>query len=572
MPTLETVSLQEYGISRRKNDPLSIWYGQPILKLSAVPPFVPQQGEYASGLQILKGILEHKDFLESDCKPAIVVLPELAVPFSDIPAARAAISGAPKGTLVVFGAGQMTEAETLSLEDKPDLWDGESAGKYANCAVIGLGGCDRVFLQPKLLKSALEQDWHWPGRIVRCFTGGYLRFATFICSDLLNRPGNSSYMDWLYDELEREQQKLTFALWLQHNPKPRSDQFSNAIEAIGKMERTTIVVAGSRMALGGKRFENYAVSGAFAIRTVFPSEFSKFTHRFHYAEQADSEVSRAVLLRYDADAYRVRTILADALDATDKVEKGELFDYSQPYVLDGGTLKTSSEHFHIRDLCEPARQAIKTARPALTAAVNSVASALIGLGTGHFLAFLDAGIVPQAADGEKPHTAGAKHEGGDLRCRCWKHRTCVDLLTEPLGLTPLVALMETLAVLESGGCAPRPRFDQSLKTNVDLTVAGAEKTAAVVYPFNYSLEALQQKLFGERPPVHERHFVFVADLAQERPRVETINVAEAPAVGSVDPAKAGSPTIAAIHARDLRRAAEAGDLASFLDRQHLPSK
>jgi hypothetical protein len=105
----------------------------------------------------LKGILEHRDFLESDCKPAIVVLPELAVPFSDIPAARAAISGAPKGTLVVFGAGQMTEAEALSLENKPDLWDGESAGKYANCAVIGLGGCDRVFLQPKLLKSALEQ-------------------------------------------------------------------------------------------------------------------------------------------------------------------------------------------------------------------------------------------------------------------------------------------------------------------------------------------------------------------------------------------------------------------------------
>lgn len=564
MPTLETVSLKEYGIGRRKNEPLSIWYGQPIIQLPNEPPFIPKPGPYATGLQILQGILEHRDFRESDCKPALIVLPELAVPYTDIAAARALISNAPEGTLVVFGAGQMTEKEALSLEAKPELWDGEAAGRFANCAVIGVGGFDRLFLQPKLLKSALEKDWHWPGRVIRCFVGEYVRFAIFICSDLLNRPGDSSYMAWLHDQLEREQNKLTFALWLQHNQKPRSDQFSNAIHAVGKMDRTTIVVAGSRMIAGGKRFENFAVSGAFASRMVFPSEFNKFTHRFHYAEQADPEVSRAVLLRYDADVYRVRTVLADALDAADKVEKGELFDSSQPYVFSGETLTTSSDYGHIRDLCEPARLVARSGLPDLSAAIDSVALKLTEMGTPNFLAFLDLGVVPQAANGEKSHVAGVKHEGGDLRCRCWKHRICIDLLTEPDGVKPLAAIVETLAVLEAGGCVPKPRYDLGMGTNVDFTVAGSQSSAVLIYPFDFAFEALQRKLFGARPPVLKRQFIFVAHPVESRPPVDSINVAEAPAVGAIDPAKAGVPTITPVNASELRRAGVAGDLTNYL--------
>lgn len=564
MPTLETVSLHEYGIGRRKNEPLSIWYGQPILQLPDEPPFIPKPGSSATGLQILEGILKHRDFRESDCKPAIIVLPELAVPYTDVAAAQALISNAPKGTLVVFGAGQMTEKEALSLEAKPELWDGEAAGRFANCAVVGMGGFDRLFLQPKLLKSALEKDWHWPGRVVRCFVGEYIRFAIFICSDLLNRPGDSSYMAWLHDQLEREQNKLTFALWLQHNKKPRSDQFSNAIHAVGKMDRTTIVVAGSRMMAGGKRFENFAVSGAFASRMVFPSEFNKFTHRFHYAEQADSEVSRAVLLRYDADAYLVRTVLADALDAADKVEKGELFDSSQPYVFSGGTLTTSSDYVHVRDLCEPARVVARIGLPDLLAAIDSVTLKLTEMGAPKFLAFLDLGVVPQAANGEKAHVAGVKHEGGDLRCRCWKHRICIDLLTELDGVKPLAAIIETLAVLEAGGCDPKPRYDLGMGTNVDVTVSGSRSSAVLIYPFDFAFEALQRKLFGARPPVLRRQFIFVADPLESRPPVDSINVAEALAVGAIDPAQAGVPTITPVNASELRRAGIAGDLTNYL--------
>ena len=114
---------------------------------------------------------------------------------------------------------------------------------------MAVGGTNQAYLQPKLLKSAFEKDSLWPGRIVRCFEGEYLRFSTFICSDLLNRPGSSSYMDWLADELDKHEERLTFAIWLQHNEKPRSAHFSNAIEAIGRMQHnTTAIVAGSRQA------------------------------------------------------------------------------------------------------------------------------------------------------------------------------------------------------------------------------------------------------------------------------------------------------------------------------------
>lgn len=566
MPTLENVSLQEYGIGRSRSEPLSIWYGQPVIQLPEEPPLIPKPGAYATGLQILKGILEHQDFRESDCKPAIIVLPELAVPYTDIAAARALILNAPKGTLVVFGAGHMTKDEALFLEPKPELWDGEDAGRFANCAVIGMGGSDRLFLQPKLLKSAKEKDWHWPGKVVRCFTGDYLRFSIFICSDLLNRPGNSSYMAWLHDKLELEQNKLTFALWLQHNDKPRSDQFSNALDAVGNMGPTTIVVVGSRMVPGGKRFENFAVSGAFARRDLFPSQFDKFTHRFHYAEHAGHEVSRVVLLRYDADAYRVRTVLADALDAADKVEKGELFDSSQPYVFVAGALMTSSDNCHIRDLCEPARLAARTRLPDLSAAIDSVAQRLTKMDTSRFLSFLDLGVVPRAPDGEAPHVAGLKHGGGDLRCRCWKHRFCVDLLTEAEGIEPLAAIMEALAILEAGGCAPKPRNDLIRRTNVDLTIAGTEISLVVVYPFNFAFEALTQKLFGEKPPVLKRWFIFVADPVDSRPPVGSINAAQIPPEGAIDPARAGVPIMVPLKASELRRAGSVGGISSYLGR------
>jgi hypothetical protein len=564
-PILETVSLKDYGLGRRKNEPVRVWYGQPVLTVTGAPPYEPVIGPKPSALEILRAILSHADLLAHD-NGAIVALPELSIRFAEIAEVRKMIAAAPVGTLVVFGAGQMTAAQALSIENKPALWEGDAAGRYANCAVVGMGGHDQLFLQPKLLRSAWEQDWHWPGRIVRCFTGSYVRFTTFICSDLLNRPGNSSYLNWLHEELERDSEKLTFALWLQHNQKPRSSQFSNAIDTVGRMNRATIVVVGSRMASREKRFENYAVSGAFVSRSAFPSDFNKFTHRFHYVEQANAEVSRAVLLRYDADAYQVKTVLADALDVRDRVEKGELFDSSQPYLLQDGKLTPSSDNVHIEDLCSPAREALVQRDATLDNPTRAITQKLSDIGTSEFLAFLDSAIVPQTPEGERAHVAGQRHEGGDLRCRCWKHRVCIDTLTEPSGSGPLEAILEGLGDLERGRCDPRPRYNERNRTNVELVLSGGSTSGvALIYPFDYSLEGLQKRLFGERPPVLETHFVLVAELTQDRPKVETIDVAEAPTAGAVDPGKGSGPTLTAVRLNEVRRAVAANDLVGFFE-------
>lgn len=565
MPQLETTRLDQLGVARKQNEPMTIWYGLPILQFPDVAPFIPLASGYPGALELLQGILRNPDFVNNDSGPPLVVLPELAIPFTQIVAARELIASAPRGTVFVFGIGQMTEAEALSLENRPDLWDGACAGRFANCAAVAVGGTDRIFLQPKLLRSSFEQDTHWPGRVVRCFTGTYLRFATFICSDLLNRPGATSNLAWLHDELEREQQKLTFAVWLQHNEKPRSPQFSNAVATIGRMDRLTMIVAASRRSRGERRYENYAVSGAFVPRSVYPSDFDRFTHRFHYSEAADADVARAVLLRYDADAYRVKTVLANSIDVNARVEKGELFDSSQPYVFADGALTASSDHFHIEDICDTARSAVATSTPALGTSLTRCVSALAGLGTARFLAFLDSGIVPQPTEGSTPHLAGTRHGGGDLACRCWKHRTCVDLLTEPDGVAPLAALLRALAVLDVAGCAPKPRLDRSRRTNVDIQVGGSTASATLIYPFGLSFETLQEKLFGERPPVLDVHVLIVAELSRDRPSVESINVATASGP-SFDPSKGAGPTLSALRLSDLTAAASAGGVPELLQR------
>jgi hypothetical protein len=374
-------------------------------------------------------------------------------------------------------------------------------------------------------------------------------------------------MDWLVDELDKNEERLTFAIWLQHNEKPRSVQFSNAIEAIGKMpHNTTVLVAGSRHADQAKRFEHFAVSGAFVKSALFPSQFDKFTHRFHYVEPSATDVSRAVLLRYDADAYRVRTVLADAIDSADGVEKGELFDESQPYLFVDGALTPSTEHVHLHDLCAPATQSVETASPGLAASLTPVVSALSALGTQKFLEFLDVGIVPRPAPGQREHLAGTKHEGGDARCRCWSHRECIDFLTENEAKPHLAALIHVLAILESQECSPRLKYDKRSRTNLELSLNGQQCAVVIVHPMGSDLEVLQRKLFGDKAPLRAKHIIVVID-GGHRPKVRTVKAGEAPAVNAIDASKADMPRLEPVHVNQVLDAAERGDLVSFLSEQ-----
>ena len=101
---------------------------------------------------------------------------------------------------------------------------------------------------------------------------------------------------------------------------------------------------------------------------------------------------------------------------------------------------------------------------------------------------------------------------------------------------------------------------------MDLTVEGTQRSAAVIYPFTFSVEVLPQKLIGEKPAALKRPFIFVTDTPACRPPVESVNAAEAPPEGAIDPAKAAIPVIAPVKISELRQANMAGELTTYLGR------
>jgi hypothetical protein len=157
-----------------------IWYIQPRFDVDArVAPFVsvPAPGELTA-LRLLRivCVYDQTHFPDPGLAPTLILLPEFALPHTEIPTARELISHARPNTLFVLGLGHMSNDQAQVVEPEAQLWDGPADGRFTNCALIGVGGSDRVFLQPKILPSRWEQDVHWPGAVVRLFAGEYIQF------------------------------------------------------------------------------------------------------------------------------------------------------------------------------------------------------------------------------------------------------------------------------------------------------------------------------------------------------------------------------------------------------------
>jgi hypothetical protein len=125
-------------------------------------------------------------------------------------------------------------------------------------------------------------------------------------------------------------------------------------------------------------------------------------------------------------------------------------------------------------------------------------------------------------------------------------------------------MLETLGILEAGGCIPKLRHDLTKKTNVDLNIGAALNSVTVIYPYDFATEAVQKKVFGEKPNVLEGRVIFVTNTALSRPSVTTINAAEAAPKGGIDSAKSSLPTFAPIKASELRQASATGSLPTYL--------
>jgi len=480
---LEYQSLE--GLRWKEGKQARIWFLQPRLHITTTPPFISEKiGSDVAGLELLKACLDEEttSYNPPDEAPAFLLLPEFSIRPDEIASVRPLIAAARPNTVFVSGCGQLTEQQAREIEPGSVLWDGPSHGKFTNCALVGVGGSDRLFLQPKIVPSQWEREAHWPGNKIRCFLGEFVLFVVVICSDLLARPADQTTLADMIIELKRDVRTLNLVIWLQHNPDPRSKEFHQSLASLAEFAPTVLVVSSRKDR--PHRLKNFAVSGAIVPQHALPTSFQNLDASFRYVEPLmddayQTPMSRLVLLRYDVDAYRAMTVLAASIRPTDKTAKGALFEYSDPYQYRSGRLEPSRDHTHLEDILTPTIQMACQQAPDLASEINRVAQQLVALGTKNLLGFLDVAILPIPQPGERRHAAGDKHADGDFRCRCWPHRCCIDSLAHEVQAQESLGLVMTAAgALLKCGIDAHPNYNLDRRTNFRAKIGAQELASA----------------------------------------------------------------------------------------------
>src|SRR5258708_6700977 len=130
-----------------------IWFCQPQVQLSLHPPFVPKNGTEA--LDILRAVFKRDAEMgpPPEGAPSIILLPEMSINPADVGTVKKLIRAARANTLVICGIGHMTSTEIDGIDSSSELCGEPIADHYANCALIGCGGTNQVYLQPKIVPS-----------------------------------------------------------------------------------------------------------------------------------------------------------------------------------------------------------------------------------------------------------------------------------------------------------------------------------------------------------------------------------------------------------------------------------
>jgi hypothetical protein len=503
--------------------------------------------------------------------PSIVLLPELSIRPGDLATVRGLISAARPNTLLICGIGHMTAAEIDPIEASVRLCGPPVAGHFANCAMIGCSGTDQIFLQPKVVASREELDCHWPGRVVRYFIGGFFSFVVFICSEMLDRAQARTTIREVLDKLAEGSQQLAAVFWLQHNPKPRSVDFSQSLEELTHLDRPTMFIVGSRRQYP-PRLENFAVSGALLKKTSLPRHFNVLTRQFHYVEPVSdlAPLSRVVLLRYDVDVNLVETALASAIEDGDRTPRSQLFGSVVPMVMQDGALVDNEENTHLAEIVRRARDRAVATDNTQAARIQALTDALVALGTLKFQDFLDRAIVPRPREEKHRHAAGQQHYNGDFFCDCWKHRECIDFLCDDdSAAEPIAHLLLALARIAAQGqdvsLIPMP----GSSTNIRLSDASHRFDLCIVYPFGFDADATEVAIRGgARPKAAEPGYIVLGTSGRAgRPTLAQISQAVARPVAPLQVASATEPLLRAVYNDELVASSAAGNLVQLLQRR-----
>jgi hypothetical protein len=465
----------------------------------------------------------------------------------------------------------MTAPQVDAIEPSTPLCGEAVAGHYANCAIIGCGGTDKLFLQPKVVASREELDCHWPGKVVRYFMGGFLSFVVFICSEMLDRAQARTTIHEVLERLAEDNRQDPIVFWLQHNPKPRSVDFSQSLEELTHIPRPTVFVVGSRKGCP-PRLENFAVSGALFKKNVLPTHFNALTRQFHYVEPitGSDALSRVVLLRYDVDVNLVETTLASAIEDGDRTPRSQLFGLVVPMAMQNGALADSVANTHLVEILRRAQDVAAATDYTLSARIQGLTDALVALGTVKFQDFLDRGVVPRPRDKTLRHAPGQQHDGGDYFCNCWKHRECIDFLCDDSNAAePIAYLLLALAKIVAQGLNVSFMPTPDSLANVRLSGPLGEFDLCIVYPFNFDAEATELAVRGgTRPRTAEPGYIVLGTSGQAgRPALARISQGVARPAGSLQAGNATEPLLRAIYNQELADSIAAGRLAELLQQR-----
>jgi hypothetical protein len=519
-------------------------------------------------MELLRSILDRETASPYRDGPVFVLLPEYALRLAEVQDVIDLLGDRNPSLIVVAGIEQMTEDAARAIDDTPGLWEGSAQARYTNCAMVASAG--RAYLQPKTVPSQWETERFWPGRAIRYFSGINITFVVQICSDLLQQPPGGANSDALVNWLAEHARRLDAVVWVQHNEKPRSTHFSKSLSAYCSPPiRATVLAAGSRRARP-RRLDNYSVCGVVAHHSALSHHFHLLDREFHYFEPvpAATSISRGVLLRYDADAYLVHTVLADSVFDSPTIERGVFLQSSQPYVArpDFGP---SLEHWHLADIIGPCADTAAASSPVWAAAIHEVVTdQLVPLTVRDFLGFLDLALIPRPQGAALLHPSGIGHDPADLLCDCWDHRRCIDSLTN-LGTTSAAALVEVLTALgamRAAGLVFTMVYLENHRTYLAVQFATSLRHVAVVHPFGLDAAEVNHRLSPERrATVLDAGYVILGTKGHARRLSGTTPIAAAPAPGPIHAGRVSYSGVRALYSEDLEAAIRAHDLARAVE-------